>query len=76
MKDAAAFRGHPHQKNAAPKTLNRRISSLSSSDKYLAAGLRVLITVPNPADAQFISRSPRVHTRITAPGRERTALIA
>ncbi len=43
----------------APKTLNRRISSLSSFYKFLAgaaAELRLPITVPNPAHAQFISR--------------------
>jgi site-specific recombinase XerD len=39
--------------------LNRRISSLSSFYKFLgaaAAELRLPITVPNPAHAQFISR--------------------
>ncbi len=44
---------------AAPKTLNRRISSLSSFYKYLAAAaaeMRLPITVPNPAHAQFIAR--------------------
>jgi hypothetical protein len=43
----------------APKTLNRRISSLSSFYKYLAgaaAELRLPINVPNPAHAQFIAR--------------------
>jgi site-specific recombinase XerD len=42
-----------------PKTLNRRISSLSSFYKYLAgaaAELRLPINVPNPAHAQFIAR--------------------
>ena len=42
-----------------PKTMNRRISSLSSFYRYLAgaaAELRLPITVPNPAHAQFISR--------------------
>jgi site-specific recombinase XerC len=42
-----------------PKTLNRRISSLSSFYKYLAgsaAELRLPVTVPNPAHAQFIAR--------------------
>src|ERR1039458_3359726 len=42
-----------------PKTINRRISSLSSFYKFLsgaAAELRLPITVPNPAHAQFISR--------------------
>ena len=59
VKDVVAFRDHLQEKNAAPKTLNRRISSLSSFYKYLAAAaaeLRLPITVPNPAHAQFISR--------------------
>lgn len=45
--------------DAAPKTMNRRISSLSSFYRYLAgaaAELRLPITVPNPAHAQFIAR--------------------
>lgn len=44
----------------APKTINRRVSSVSSFYKYLqgaAAELRLPITVPNPAHAQFIARS-------------------
>lgn len=48
-------------RGAAPKTLNRRISSVSSFYKYLAAAsaeLRLPITVPNPAHAQFIAREP------------------
>ena len=43
----------------APKTINRRIASLSSFYKYLqgvAAEFRLPITVPNPAHAQFIAR--------------------
>ncbi|MGH8761413.1 MAG: tyrosine-type recombinase/integrase, partial [Burkholderiales bacterium] len=43
----------------APKTTNRRIASLSSFYKYLvgaAAELRLPITVPNPAHAQFVTR--------------------
>ena len=62
IKDVLAFRDFLLSQNAAPKTLNRRISSLSSFYKYLAAAaaeLRLPITVPNPAHAQFIS--PRVH---------------
>ena len=57
----------------APKTLNRRILSLSSFYKYLgaaAAELRLPITVPNPAHAQFIARSAH------DPVREREALSA
>ena len=59
IKDVLAFRDFLLSQNAAPKTLNRRISSLSSFYKYLAAAaaeLRLPITVPNPAHAQFISR--------------------
>ena len=59
IKDVLAFRDSLLSQNAAPKTLNRRISSLSSFYKYLAAAaaeLRLPITVPNPAHAQFISR--------------------
>src|SRR6202008_1978383 len=53
------FRGELMSRDAAPKTLNRRISSVSSFYKYLAAAaaeIRLPITVPNPAHAQFISR--------------------
>jgi integrase/recombinase XerC len=73
VKDVVAFRDHLQEKNAAPKTLNRRISSLSSFYKYLAAAaaeLRLPITVPNPAHAQFISRES------TDPREERRALSA
>ena len=44
----------------APKTINRRISSVSSFYKYLqavAAEMRLPIVVPNPAHAQFIGRA-------------------
>src|SRR5439155_12838765 len=64
-------------KNAAPKTLNRRISSLSSFYKYLAAAaaeLRLPIVVSNPAHAQFISREstdPREETRALSAARAR-----
>lgn len=54
------FRDKMLAAGAAPKNLNRRISSLSSVYKYLhgAAGeLRLPITVPNPAHAQFIARN-------------------
>jgi integrase/recombinase XerC len=59
IKDVQRFRDDLIGRNAAPKTLNRRISSVSSFYKYLgaaAAELRLPITVPNPAHAQFISR--------------------
>ena len=57
--DVQAFRADLLGRTAAPKTINRRISSLSSFYKYLAgaaAELRLPITVPNPAHAQFIAR--------------------
>src|SRR5260370_4742066 len=73
IKDVQAFREHLLNQNAAPKTMNRRISSLSSFYKYLAAAaaeLRLPITVPNPAHAQFISRES------TDPREETLALSA
>ena len=73
IKDARAFRDHLLPAGAALKTLNRRISSLSSFYKCLtgAAGeLRLPITVPNPAHAQFVARES------TDPRDERTALSA
>jgi integrase/recombinase XerC len=75
--DVVAWRDHLIEKAAAPKTLNRRISSLSSFYKYLAAvaaELRLPITVPNPAHAQFISREstdPREETRALSATRAR-----
>jgi integrase/recombinase XerC len=57
--DVQAFKKRMVDEAAAPKTINRRISSLSSFFKFLAgaaAELRLPITVPNPAHAQFISR--------------------
>jgi site-specific recombinase XerD len=59
IKDVQAFRDAIAKRDGTPKTINRRISSLSSFYKYLAgaaAELRLPITVPNPAHAQFISR--------------------
>lgn len=57
--DVQAFKGHMAKRGGAPKTISRRISSLSSFYKYLygaAAELRLPIIVPNPAHAQFIAR--------------------
>ena len=77
VKDVLAFREQLVAKNAAPKTINRRISSISSFYKYLAAAsaeLRLPITVPNPAHAQFISREstdPREETRALSATRAR-----
>lgn len=59
VNDVLAFRDQLVAHNAAPNTINRRISSLSSFYEYLAAAaaeIRLPITVPNPAHAQFISR--------------------
>jgi site-specific recombinase XerD len=56
-------------KGSAPKTLNRRISSLSGFYRYLAAcaaELRLPVNLSNPAHAQFVARSssdPLVETR-------------
>ena len=57
--DVTAWRDRLVGHGAAPKTLNRRVSSVSSFYKYLqgvAAELRLPIVVPNPAHAQFIAR--------------------
>src|SRR5262245_2580667 len=57
--DVLDFRGHMLDLGMAPKTLLRRVSSLSSFYKYLAAAaaeLRLPIVVPNPAHAQFVPR--------------------
>jgi site-specific recombinase XerD len=57
--DVQRWRDAMRAQGKAPKTLNRRISSLSSFYKYLAgaaAEFRLPINVPNPAHAQFIAR--------------------
>jgi site-specific recombinase XerD len=57
--DVQGWRDRMMAETKAPKTLNRRIASLSSFYKYLAgaaAELRLPINVPNPAHAQFIAR--------------------
>src|ERR1051325_1723746 len=49
VKDVLSFREHLVVKNAAPKTINRLISSVFSFYKYLAAAaaeMRLPITVP------------------------------
>lgn len=74
------FRDTMLSANFAPKTLNRRISSLSSFYKYLAAAvaeLRLPIMVPNPAHAQFIAcetADPREETKALALSRARQLL--
>jgi hypothetical protein len=59
VRDVQRWRDAMRAESKAPKTLNRRIFSLSSFYKYLAgaaAELRLPINVPNPAHAQFIAR--------------------
>ena len=54
------FRDQMVSDGKAGKTLNRRISSLSSFYKYLGASASLMhlpIQVPNPAHAQFIDRA-------------------
>jgi site-specific recombinase XerD len=75
--DVHDWRDHLVAAGVAPKTLNRRIASLSSFFKYLqaaAAELRLPITVPNPAHAQFLGRDaadPREETRALSATRAR-----
>lgn len=78
--DVQGWRDYLVNIGAAPKTINRRVSSLSSFYKYLgnvAAELRLPITVPNPAHAQFIPRSsgdPVDETQALTPSRARQLL--
>jgi site-specific recombinase XerD len=75
-----SFKDHMGKHGGAPKTINRRISSLSSFYKFLsgaAAELRLPITVPNPAHAQFIAREasdPVEETRALSETRARQFL--
>ena len=75
--DVIAFRDQMLAESKAPKTINRRIASLSSFYKYLqgvASEFRLPITVPNPAHAQFIPRSssdPRDETKALSATRAR-----
>jgi site-specific recombinase XerD len=77
IKDVQAFRNVMIEGSRAPKTINRRIASLSSFYKYMAAAaseLRLPITVPNPAHSQFIAREssdPRDETRALSASRAR-----
>src|SRR5205823_2088538 len=76
--DVLAFRDMMlEDESKAPKTINRRIASLSSFYKYLqgvASEFRLPITVPNPAHAQFIPRGssdPRDETKALSATRAR-----
>jgi site-specific recombinase XerD len=81
IEQVQAFRDIMLEKNSAPKTINRRIASLSSFYKYLAvaaAELRLPITVPNPAHAQFISREStdaRDETKALSANRARQLMV-
>ena len=57
--DVQAWKDEMLAQEKAPKTINRRVSSVSSFYKYLsgvAAEMRLPITVPNPSHSQFIAR--------------------
>lgn len=75
--DVQAWKDSMTKALMAPKTISRRVSSLSSFFKFLAgaaAELRLPITVPNPAHAQFISREasdPVEETRALSLARAR-----
>ena len=75
--DVLAFRDQMLAESKVPKTINRRIASLSSFYKYLqgvASEFRLPITVPNPAHAQFIPRGssdPRDETKALSATRAR-----
>lgn len=77
IKDVQAFRDELLGRDLAPKTINRRVASISSFYKYLAAAaaeLRLPITVPNPAHSQFIAREssdPREETQALSATRAR-----
>ncbi len=58
--DVQGWRERMTGESKAPKTINRRMASVSSFYRYLQAAtaeLRLPITVPNPAHAQFIARA-------------------
>jgi site-specific recombinase XerD len=80
--DVQAFRDGLASRGAASKTLNHRVSALSSFYRYVAlsaAELRLPILVPNPAHAQFIARSssdPRDETLALSAARARQLLNA
>lgn len=75
--DVQAYRDSLLARNAASKTINRRISSLSGFYKYVgaaAAELCLPISIPNPAHAQFVGRSssdPVKETRALTAARAR-----
>jgi integrase/recombinase XerC len=71
--DVESFREFMVELECAPKTINRRLASLSSFYKFLAgcaSEARLPINLPNPAHAQFIRRLGN------DPVRERLSLSA
>ncbi|MCU1260562.1 MAG: hypothetical protein JWO80_3447 [Bryobacterales bacterium] len=78
--EVQAYRDALAAAGAAPKTINHRVSALSSFYKYLAlsaAELRLPIMVPNPAYSQFIAREssdPREETLSLPAARARQLL--
>ena len=57
--DVSSWRELMIEQDRAPKTINRRLASVSSFYKFLAgcaSEARLPITVPNPAHVQFIQR--------------------
>lgn len=75
--DVQGWRDQMLAQKAAPKTVNRRVASVSGFYRYLgnvAAELRLPITVPNPAHSQFIPRGstdPVDETQALTPSRAR-----
>jgi integrase/recombinase XerC len=75
--EVQAYRDWLVGNGAAPKTINRRLSSLASFYKYLgtsATELRLPVIVPNPAHAQFLPRvasDPVDETQALSPERAR-----
>jgi len=78
--DVQSWRDGMVGKCMAPKTISRRVSSVSSFYKYLggmAAEHRLPIIVPNPAHSQFIPRNsadPVDETQALSPSRARQLL--
>lgn len=60
VEDVQAWRDHlANRRRAAPKTVNRRISSVSGFYRFMreaAAQSKLPILVPNPAHSQFVGR--------------------
>ena len=77
IRDVLDWREVMLEHSKAPKTVLRRIASVSAFYKYLAAAaaeIRLPITVPNPAHAQFVPRGsadPRDETKALSATRAR-----